>query len=65
MSYQIIDLIHDSMGNVFPLAYSELINGLLGLYDVAATKNFISGYEKVEAKAQAKLEEVIAKYLEL
>lgn len=65
MSYQIIDLIHDSMDNVFPLAYSELINGLLGLYDVGATKNFISSYEKIEAKAQVKLEEVIEKYMGL
>lgn len=62
-SAQIIDLIHDNMRNVFPLAYSEKMSGLLGLYDVTATKDFTSGYEKIAAKAQANLEEAISAFL--
>ena len=63
-SAQIIDIIHDSLGNVFPLAYSEIITGVLSLYDVGATKNFTSSYEKMEAKTQEKLEKVIESYME-
>ena len=59
VSSQIIDIIHDSMGNVFPLAYSETISGVLTLYDVSATKNFTSGYEKLEARVESRLDEVI------
>lgn len=62
-SAQIIDLIHDSMGNVFPLAYSQAVNELLGLYDVGATKNFVSGYERVADRAEKKLEQIIEEYL--
>ena len=62
-SAQIIDLIHDNMRNVFPLAYSEKMSGLLGLYDVTATKDFSSGYEKIADKATANLEEAIEAFL--
>jgi hypothetical protein len=63
-SSQIIDIIHDSMGNIFPLAYSEIITGVLQLYDVTATKNFTSSYDKMELKTQDKLEKVIESFLE-
>ncbi|MCL2159178.1 MAG: hypothetical protein FWH48_07215, partial [Oscillospiraceae bacterium] len=62
-SAQIIDLIHDNMRNVFPLAYSEKMSGLLGLYDVTATKDFASGYEKLASKAEANLAEAIEAFL--
>ncbi|MCL1793610.1 MAG: hypothetical protein FWG34_07050 [Oscillospiraceae bacterium] len=62
-SAQIIDLIHDNMRNVFPLAYSEKLSGLLGLYDVTSTKDFASGYEKLAPKAEAGLEEAIEAFL--
>lgn len=63
MSAQIIDLIHDNMRNVFPLAYSEKMSGLLGLYDVTATKDFASGYEKIAAKAEQNLNEAIDAFI--
>ena len=63
-SAQIIDIIHDSMGNVFALAYSEIITGVLSLYDVTASKNFSSSYEKIEARTKEKLEKVIESYME-
>jgi hypothetical protein len=63
-SAQIIDLIHDNMRNVFPLAYSEKMSGILGLYDVKATKDFSSGYEKLADKAKANLEEAISAFLD-
>ena len=63
-SAQIIDLIHDNMRNVFPLAYSEKMSGLLGVYDVTSTKDFASGYEKIADKAKASLEEAIEAFLE-
>ena len=62
-SAQIIDLIHDNMRNVFPLAYSEHLSGLLGLYNVTATKDFASGYEKLADKATKGLEEAIEAFL--
>lgn len=62
-SAQIIDLIHDNMRNVFALAYSEKMSGLLGLYNVTATKDFTSGYEKMADKAKANLEEAIDAFL--
>ena len=64
ISAQIIDIIHDSMGNVFPLAYSEILTGVLGLYDVTANKNFVSSYEKQETRIKEKLAEVIDMYME-
>jgi hypothetical protein len=63
-SAQIIDIIHDSMGNVFPLAYAETLNDVLNLYDVTATKDFASGYEKREAKVKDKLETVIQSFMD-
>lgn len=64
VSAQIIDLIHDGMDNVFPLAYSQSINELLSLYDVGATKNFVSGYEKVEEKLRQRLDTVVSAFTE-
>jgi hypothetical protein len=63
-SAQIIDIIHDGMGNVFSLAYSEIITGVLQLYDVTATKNFTSSYEKMETKTIEKLEKVIESFMD-
>ena len=63
-SAQIIDIIRASMGNVFPLAYSESLGGLLDLYNVTATRDFTSGYERIEDRTQQRLEDVIEKYLE-
>jgi len=63
-SSQIIDIIHDSMGNVFSLAYSEIITGVLQLYDVGATKNFTSSYDKMEAKTREKLDKVIESFMD-
>jgi len=62
-SSQIIDIIHNSMGNVFSLAYSEIITGVLGLYDVTATKNFTSSYDKMETKTIEKLDKVIESFM--
>jgi len=58
-SAQIIDLIHDNMRNVFPLAYSENLSGVLTLYDITMTKEFTSGYEKIAAKVEQNLSEAI------
>ena len=63
-SAQIIDIIRGSMGNVFALAYSETISGVLGLYDVNATRNFMSGYERLEQRILQRLDEVIEQFLE-
>ena len=62
-SAQIIDLIHDNMRNVFPLAYSEKLSGILGLYDVGTTKDFASGYEKTAAKAEQNLSDAIEAFI--
>jgi hypothetical protein len=63
-SAQIIDIIRGSMGNVFALAYSETISGVLTLYDVGANRNFISAYERIADTMQIRLEEVIEQFLE-
>jgi hypothetical protein len=63
-SAQIIDIIRESMGNIFPIAYSEAISGVLGIFDVTATREFASGYERMETRVQQRLDEVIEMFLE-
>ena len=63
-SAQIISLIRASMGNVFALAYSEAIPGILSLYDVQATRDFMSGYERIAERSRARLEEIIEMFLD-
>lgn len=59
LSAQMIDLIHDNQRNVFPVAYSEQLVGLLTLYDVTTNKNFSSAYEKLAPQVEKKLAEAI------
>jgi hypothetical protein len=63
-SAQIIDIIRDSMGNVFSLAYSETISGILNIFDVSANRDFTSAYERISERARHRLEEVIELFLE-
>ncbi|MCL2517343.1 MAG: hypothetical protein FWF15_02150 [Oscillospiraceae bacterium] len=63
-SAQIIDIIHDSLGNVFALAYSQIVNGILDVYNVTSTPNFASKYAQLESATIEKLEKVIDMYME-
>jgi len=63
-SAQIIDIIHDNMGNVLVVALEEIIPEILPLFNVSANKNFVSAYEKAEGKLIDKLEKVIESYME-
>ena len=65
LSAQIIDIIHDSMGNVFPVAYSETVSGVLSLYDVTATRNFTSSYERIEERVKNRLAEVVEWFMDI
>ena len=63
-SAQIIDIIHDNMGNTLVVALEEIIPEILPLFNVSSNKNFVSGYEKAEAKIKDKLDKVIALFME-
>ena len=58
-SAQIIDIIHDNMGNALVVALEEEIPEILTLFNVANNKNFVSAYEKTEAQIKEKLEKVV------
>jgi len=63
-SAQIIDIIHDNMGNVLVVALEEIIPEILPLFNVSNNKNFTSAYEKAEAKIVSKLDKVIEMFME-
>lgn len=59
---QMIDLVHDSIGSCFPVAYNSSIGSLLNCFTdcVGAKSNdFMSKYNSNIAASQAKLEEMI------
>ena len=63
-SAQIIDIIHDNMGNALVVALEEEIPEILTLFNVASNKNFVSAYEKTESQIKEKLEKVIDAFIE-
>ncbi|MDD4772686.1 MAG: hypothetical protein PHZ09_03685 [Eubacteriales bacterium] len=68
MSATMIDLIHDSFGSTFPLAYDNSLNGIMlhSFSDPLTAKNtdFASTYAKLEPTALANLEKMINAILE-
>lgn len=64
-SAQMIDIIHDNIGNSFPLAYSSQLNDILlsGIFSTdnigAGKKDFASSYAKREPSALEKLNKII------
>ena len=62
-SAQIIDIIHDNMGNVLPVALEEQIPDLLTIFNVTSNKNFTSAYERIENRTKEKLNKVIELFL--
>lgn len=64
-SAQMIDIIHDNIGNSFPLAYSNQLNDILlsGIFSTdnigAGKKDFASSYAKREPSALQKLDKII------
>jgi hypothetical protein len=63
-SAQIIDIIHDNMGNTLVVALEEIIPEILPLFNVSVNKNFTSAYEKAEAKIKEKLDKVIEMFMD-
>lgn len=67
-SAQMIDIIHDNIGNSFPLAYDISLNGILlsGIYSTdnigAGKKDFASSYAKREGAALEALDKIIADF---
>ena len=66
-AFKIIDIIHDNVTTDFAYVYNYALNNLgLIMRDLMGSKSadFVSKYEKLEAKAQASLEKLIDTYLQ-
>ena len=67
-SAQMIDIVHDNIGNSFPMAYNPSLNEIFlsGTFSTdnigAGKKDFASSYAKREPAAITNLEKIIADF---